>query len=178
MSNTIRFLWVSDVVWTFLQSIRSHLLQDISRKSSMALVFCDNCLIFLWVLSILPAISIIFSLCFPVGCSYSPDIIPERNRYHWWLFSPFSRCFFHLWPPIWAQMGPYGPVYQFIWVLYEFCVFFTLFLHGFRWFYTWCLRLLTDFESSFYSYFITFLENYKDHLSSPPAHTFALYCTI
>ena len=73
-------------------------------------------------------------------------------------------------------MDPYGPVYHFILLLYELYVVFTLFLYDFRWLYTSCLRFVTYFENSFYTYFITFLESSKDQFASPPAQNFALLC--
>ena len=73
-------------------------------------------------------------------------------------------------------MGPYGPVYHFILLLYEFYVLFTLFLYVFRWFYTHVLTCLTDFENSCYTYFITFLDCSNDNFASPPAPEFGLLC--
>ena len=86
------------------------------------------------------------------GVSYPPELTLEKSRDHWYLFSFFPLDLFHLWPQIWAHMGPYGPVYHYMLLLYDLYIVFTLFLYDFRWFETWLFRLFTYIESSFYIY--------------------------
>ena len=66
------------------------------------------------------------------------------------IFTLFSLDVFHLWPPIWAHMGPYGSVWTRIWLYIDLIMIYTLFysvLYGFRWFYTWILRFSTYLEN-------------------------------
>ena len=71
-------------------------------------------------------------------------------------------------------MGPYGPVYRLycvymIYMWFSHCFYMILggFIHGFG----DCSHIL---KTHFTHIFFTFLENSKDHFSSPPAPKFAL----
>ena len=68
----------------------------------------------------------------PLVSIYPPEITLEKSRDHWYVFSLFPLDFFHLWPQIWAHMGPYGPVWTrisfdvaFIWII---CGFYIVFI--------------------------------------------------
>ena len=72
---------------------------------------------------------------------YPRDLTPEKSRITDDCFT-CSTLFFHLWPPIWAHMGPYGPVWTsisfyivFIWIFFVFTLFYMIldcFINGFK----------------------------------------------
>ena len=73
-------------------------------------------------------------------------------------------------------MDPHGPVYH-----YSFYMIYTLFLHCFYVILDGFIHAFLDFSQNLktdFTFFITFLENSKDHFCSPPAPKFALKCKI
>ena len=111
-----------------------------------------------------------------------PDIALKKNAITD-IVSHCSRCFFHLWPPIWARVGPYGPIWTrmdpYI-ILYCVYLIYMWFLHCCSWFsmvlYMFFLTCLYIFWKTILHNLITFLDFFKDHCASPPAQKFALLC--
>ncbi len=52
------------------------------------------------------------------------------------LFHVVFFTFGHPYGSIWTHLGPYGPVYHFLFVLYDLDVVFRFSLYDFQWFYT------------------------------------------
>ena len=85
--------------------------------------------------------AVLHSVCDLAG-SHSPPMGPsprisprKRSRSLMICFSLFQVVLFHLWPPIWAHMDPYRPVYNSISFLYDLYIVFTWCLDDVRWFY-------------------------------------------
>ena len=72
----------------------------------------------------------------------------KKSRSLIFIFTFVHLTFFtpgHKYGPIWARMDPYGPVYNFILLLYDLYIVFTLFLYDFGWFYIWLLTFVDIF---------------------------------
>ena len=112
---------------------------------------------------------------------HPPDIALEKiaitdNYFH--LFHVVFSTSDHPCGPLWAHVGPYGPVYDLMLFLYDLYMVITLFLYEITWLYAWSLRCLKYLEKLILHVFYHILESSKDHFASPPAPKFALLCKL
>ena len=122
-----------------------------------------------------------FAFNSPIYICDTPWHNPRKTSRSLIIMFALLRCFFHLWPPIWAHMGRYGPVWTrisfdvaLIWII---CGFYIVFI----WF-GMVLYMTFDILDIFWKrivhicYYILRLDLLKDHFASPPARKFALLC--